>query len=213
MDKDIQYGYTGNNVHGILTDYASGSLHDVIVRNVESWHGSAIGIAVYKGSNAEFGGSIAVDNISAGTKMSDSQSEQLTLPNSPPFVCSVYIGPNSEADEYPQRNAVIQQKSDFLLSTGDIGSFYGHQQCADDMRMGDMPTLKSPHMKRHAKGKEGYYIGQDNHINFLEHYRLLMVPLLFTVIVVCCFLLCDGYSSRQKWKSAGSRVGYGSLDA
>merc|ERR1712154_525319 len=101
VDKDIQYGYTGNNVHGILTDYATGSLQDVTVRNVESWHGSAIGIAVYKGSTAEFGGSIAVDNIAAGTKMSDSQSQQLTLPNTAPFVCSVYIGPNSEADEYP----------------------------------------------------------------------------------------------------------------
>ena len=35
-DSDLQYGYTGDNVHDVLTDFANGNIQNLAVRNLES---------------------------------------------------------------------------------------------------------------------------------------------------------------------------------
>ena len=53
VDKDIQLGYTGDNVHGVLIDYAEGVLERVTVAHLESAQGLVFDIVVYKeGSKA-----------------------------------------------------------------------------------------------------------------------------------------------------------------
>ena len=67
-DIDIQYGYTGTRAHGLVIDYTSGDYTNIRIENIESYHGEANGITIYKGSYINLG-NIEVNNINAGTKL------------------------------------------------------------------------------------------------------------------------------------------------
>jgi len=188
VDSDIQYGFCGNNVHGILVDYASGSFENVAVRDLESWTGSAVGIAIHKGTTAEFGGQIAVDRVAAGTKLTQSEADELTLPNALPFVCSLYIGPNSE-EETDEVFAPIINAADTLSLRAGPG-FYGFDRCEGSSRMGDMPSLQSPGKFDGDRG-ETFVVDGDGHLNFAGHYRLIVGSVVSTILVVICFLCHD----------------------
>eukprot|EP01083_Nonionella_stella_P140854 432852_1 len=107
VDKDIQYGYTGHKVHGILTDYASGSIKNIKIEKLDSHYGSANAIALYKGTTASLAGYIDVNHVVAGSKLTKDEAMDLVLPNPVPFVCSIFIGPNSDADAMPQLTPTI----------------------------------------------------------------------------------------------------------
>jgi len=141
VDKDIQYGYSGDNVHGILTDYAFGSMKNVQIDNLKSLHGSANAIALYKGSKAELGGSFAINDIVAGSAITKSEADKLKLPNASPFVCSIFIGPNSQSDSQPELTPIVTVSDDFVASTT---ALYGHDYCSEDARIGTMQSVQNP---------------------------------------------------------------------
>lgn len=87
-DPQIQYGYTGNRAQGIIASYASGTMSDITIENVESYYGSAWGMVLYKGNQFAVG-NIAVHSVHAGSQMTASQAQSLTLPNLMPLACSV----------------------------------------------------------------------------------------------------------------------------
>lgn len=142
VDKDIQYGYSGDNVHGILTNYASGSIKNVRVENLNSWHGTSIGVFVAKGSTVAFDGYVSVNNVMAGKKLSQEESDALILPNAPPFVCSIFIGPNSDESTMPELTPSVTLSDDFSVMV--TRHMYGYDYCADDQRVGQMEIPMSP---------------------------------------------------------------------
>eukprot|EP00485_Elphidium_margaritaceum_P004154 CAMPEP_0202692848 /NCGR_PEP_ID=MMETSP1385-20130828/7126_1 /ASSEMBLY_ACC=CAM_ASM_000861 /TAXON_ID=933848 /ORGANISM="Elphidium margaritaceum" /LENGTH=982 /DNA_ID=CAMNT_0049348447 /DNA_START=45 /DNA_END=2993 /DNA_ORIENTATION=- len=93
-DIEIQYGYTGTRAHGVVMDYASGTLSNVAITNVESYHGEANGLTIYKECDLSLQ-NVQVDNIHAGTQMSEQQLNDLQLPNLVPRACGVDIRPNT----------------------------------------------------------------------------------------------------------------------
>ena len=89
-DPQIQYGYTGNRAQGIIASYASGTMIDITIENIESYYGSAWGMVLYKGN--EFGlSNINVKSIYAGTQLTAKEAQSLTLPNNMPLACSVEL--------------------------------------------------------------------------------------------------------------------------
>eukprot|EP00486_Rosalina_sp_Unknown_P011600 CAMPEP_0201592860 /NCGR_PEP_ID=MMETSP0190_2-20130828/190632_1 /ASSEMBLY_ACC=CAM_ASM_000263 /TAXON_ID=37353 /ORGANISM="Rosalina sp." /LENGTH=876 /DNA_ID=CAMNT_0048051805 /DNA_START=469 /DNA_END=3099 /DNA_ORIENTATION=- len=89
-DPQIQYGYTGNRAQGIIASYASGTMSDITVENIESYYGSAWGMVLYKGN--EFGlSNINVKSVYAGTQLTATEAQALTLPNEMPLACSVEL--------------------------------------------------------------------------------------------------------------------------
>ena len=142
VDKDIQYGYSGDNTHGILTDYAQGIMKDITIENLGSWHGTSMGIFVGKGSTVEFDGYIDVDHVVAGQKLTKQVSDALILPNAAPFVCSIFIGPNSDADTNPEFTPVVTMAEGFEVRGA--GEMYGYDYCTDDVRVGQMSEPMSP---------------------------------------------------------------------
>merc|ERR1712130_837360 len=123
VDKDIQYGYTGDNVHGILTDYAYGTIKNVNINNLKSLYGSSIAIALYKGSVTLLNDKININNIIAGSSITKKESQLLKLPNPQPFVCSILIGTNSQKDILPELTPSITINDNFNIMATNL---YGH---------------------------------------------------------------------------------------
>eukprot|EP00486_Rosalina_sp_Unknown_P011624 CAMPEP_0201591958 /NCGR_PEP_ID=MMETSP0190_2-20130828/189984_1 /ASSEMBLY_ACC=CAM_ASM_000263 /TAXON_ID=37353 /ORGANISM="Rosalina sp." /LENGTH=966 /DNA_ID=CAMNT_0048050509 /DNA_START=186 /DNA_END=3086 /DNA_ORIENTATION=- len=215
VDKDIQYGYSGDNVHGILTNYAAGSISNVRVENLHSWHGTSIGVFIAKGSTVAFDGYVSMNNIIAGKKLSQQESDALILPNAPPFVCSIFVGPNSDADTYPEKTPSVTVSDDFSVMV--TRHMYGYDYCNEDMRVGEMTIPMSP---------ESY--GSDPN-RYLVNAKSINVPILakkndnmvmetingenynsMIIIVMCMFVvvgiliirkaLCDGFEDRINLK-------------
>mmetsp|Transcript_61329 Transcript_61329/g.97647 ORF Transcript_61329/g.97647 Transcript_61329/m.97647 type:complete len:596 (+) Transcript_61329:1-1788(+) len=89
-DLDIQYGYTGTRAHGMVIDWTSGQYSNLRIENVESWHGEANGLTVYKQSFINLH-NVVVRNVNAGTKLDDEMVNALTSPNLVPRACPVDI--------------------------------------------------------------------------------------------------------------------------
>ena len=79
-DPDMQYGYTGTNAHGIITDYCSGTMENIKIENVQSLYGTATGISIYKGSQIDLSGTFEIDTIIAGALLSKKDISKLKLP-------------------------------------------------------------------------------------------------------------------------------------
>ena len=90
-DLDIQYGYTGTRAHGLIIDYVTGNIQNINIQNIESFHGEAIGINIYKGCDVNINGDINIDTINAGSQLNDDDVQELTLPNLIPRACAINI--------------------------------------------------------------------------------------------------------------------------
>ena len=89
-DIDIQYGYTGTTAHGLVIDFTSGDYTNIKIENVQSYYGEANGMTIYKESYVNLG-NIVVNNVNAGTQLTEQDIDALVLPNSPPKACAVDI--------------------------------------------------------------------------------------------------------------------------
>merc|ERR1712130_834939 len=96
-DIEIQYGYTGTRSHGMVIDFTSGDYKNIKIENVESWHGEANGLTIYKESFVNLQ-NIIVQNVNAGTKLNQDIVNKLTLPNLVPRACPVDIHQNTMID-------------------------------------------------------------------------------------------------------------------
>jgi len=93
-DIDIQYGYSGTRAHGLVMDYAQGTLSNVNINSIHSARGEANALTVYKECNVRLE-NVQIDNVHAGTQLTHSDVEALTLPNLIPRACGVDIRPNT----------------------------------------------------------------------------------------------------------------------
>jgi len=93
-DMDIQYGYTGTKAHGLVIDYVTGD-YTIKIENIESFHGEANGMTIYKESFVNLG-NIVVNNINAGTQLNEDDVQQIVLPNTVPRACAVDIHDDTE---------------------------------------------------------------------------------------------------------------------
>ena len=119
-DIDIQYGYTGTRSHGLAIDYASGTLKNIQIENIQSYHGEANGMTIYKECDITLE-NIQVDNIHAGTNLVDDDAiDKLDLPNLIPRACGVDIRPNT----------IVNIDDDIGIINGD--DIIGFQTCYDD---------------------------------------------------------------------------------
>ena len=96
-DLDIQYGYTGTRSHGMVIDYTTGDYKNIKIENVESWHGEANGLTIYKEAYVNLQ-NILVRNLHAGTKLDQGFVDGMTLPNLVPRACPVDIHENTLVD-------------------------------------------------------------------------------------------------------------------
>merc|ERR1712204_154016 len=69
------------------------------------------------------------------------ESESLILPNSQPFVCSLFIGPNSESDSEPDLTPSITTSDDLIASAQSV---YGFDYCGEESRVGEMSKVLLP---------------------------------------------------------------------
>eukprot|EP01083_Nonionella_stella_P087970 244933_1 len=93
-DIEIQYGYTGTRAHGVVMDYVDAMFRDITIENIESYHGEANGMTVYKESQVTLE-NIQVDSVRAGTHLTHAQVSVLQSPNLRPRACGVDIRPNT----------------------------------------------------------------------------------------------------------------------
>eukprot|EP00485_Elphidium_margaritaceum_P008249 CAMPEP_0202688380 /NCGR_PEP_ID=MMETSP1385-20130828/3905_1 /ASSEMBLY_ACC=CAM_ASM_000861 /TAXON_ID=933848 /ORGANISM="Elphidium margaritaceum" /LENGTH=1949 /DNA_ID=CAMNT_0049343345 /DNA_START=200 /DNA_END=6049 /DNA_ORIENTATION=+ len=92
QDPLITAGYTGTEGYGItVTQSVGGKLHNININNIETHHGAANGIALFKDSSVDFN-TIVIDSIVAGSQLDVSQlrPEQNYLPNKVPIACSIF---------------------------------------------------------------------------------------------------------------------------
>eukprot|EP00485_Elphidium_margaritaceum_P007624 CAMPEP_0202695936 /NCGR_PEP_ID=MMETSP1385-20130828/9363_1 /ASSEMBLY_ACC=CAM_ASM_000861 /TAXON_ID=933848 /ORGANISM="Elphidium margaritaceum" /LENGTH=1002 /DNA_ID=CAMNT_0049352021 /DNA_START=118 /DNA_END=3126 /DNA_ORIENTATION=+ len=108
-DIDISYGYTATRSHGMVVDYTTGAYRNIHIENVESWHGEANGLTIYKQSFIELE-NVMVENIFAGTKLDESEVAALSLPNLVPRACAVDVHDDTEVlyvDDVLRHNNII----------------------------------------------------------------------------------------------------------
>eukprot|EP01083_Nonionella_stella_P034161 93529_1 len=197
VDKDIQYGYTGHKVHGILTDYASGSIKNIKIEKLDSHYGSANAIALYKGTTASLAGYIDVNHVVAGSKLTKDEAMDLVLPNPVPFVCSIFIGPNSDADAMPELTPTIDLAPTLSTSATNI---YGYDYCDDVSRVGSLPQVLNANII-------------DAHSLFKHSPQFILTAAsLFVVIIIIVFKSALCYDeSREKLKGVDMAPQYGAI--
>ena len=191
VDKDIQYGYTGTKVHGILTDYASGTIRNVKIEHLKSYYGSAHGIAMYKGSDVTLSGNFDINQVIAGSKVTKAQAMAAILPNPAPYVCSIHIGPNSDMDTMPEKTPIVSTNKDFsVLATG----LYGYDYCLEQARVGQIMDVEIPEvLSTKATIVDGNIIFS---ITQTQIRNIMFLLVTFIVIVILTFF----YSIKNKKK-------------
>lgn len=100
-DRDIQYGYTGTRATGMVADYATGTVQNVHINGVESLHGEAVGLNVYKHCDLQvLGGaaSLQIGAVRAGSNLSEQAVQKLALPNLRPHACALYVHDEASLD-------------------------------------------------------------------------------------------------------------------
>lgn len=103
----------------MVIDYTSGDYTNIHIENVESWHGEANGLTIYKESFVNLG-NIQVHDIHAGTKLNDDDVSQLNLPNLIPRACALDIHDDTVIDYiYGQDIDHIRHKNIFGFDTCD----------------------------------------------------------------------------------------------
>jgi len=117
-DIEIQYGYTGTRAHGIVLDFAKGALREVVVEHVESFHGEANGMTVYKECNLTLE-NVAVNHIRAGVNLEAAEVDALTSPNLRPRACGVDI----------RQNTVVRVDEERGIQNGQ--NIVGFERCLD----------------------------------------------------------------------------------
>ena len=208
VDKDIQYGYTGDNVHGILTNYATGSIKNVKVENLKSWHGSTHGIAIYKGSEVQFAGDITIDELVAGQKLHHDEVNRLQLPNAPPFVCSIFLGPNSDHINTPEITPNTDLLEDFTVNVGD--EIYGYTFCDENDRIGDMarPTNYVQGHKKSSSDIETFNLYSNGSVinKYFNPYHAIISGMILSIFVFIALymkkLICSDSYNGNKINSA-----------
>jgi len=208
-DKDIQYGYVGSKVHGILLDYASGDIKNVKIEHLKSYYGSTKAIAIYKGSVVNIDGNININQIIAGSKLTKPEASNLVLPNVTPFVCSIFIGPNSDSATRPDLTPIVQTTDNFAVLATDLS---GYDYCTTNSRVGNMDTVYTPDQLF----KTGTVINGDLVFSFSKNTMLFMAS--FGVIFVIIMLISlrskifnNGHDKQQdkldKYKNSGTVYG------
>ena len=74
----------------MVIDYTPGDYKNLHIENVESWHGEANGLTIYKESYINLQ-NLIINNIRAGTKFDEQSVTKLTLLNLVPKACAVDI--------------------------------------------------------------------------------------------------------------------------
>merc|ERR1719295_209743 len=120
QDPMITAGYTGTEGYGItITQSVEGRISNVSIRDVETHHGTANGIALFKDSSVNFDG-VIVDGITAGSRLNVEQlrPEMNYLPNKVPIACSIFD--NEYGTEWTLSNGVTATNiQGFLICEGD----------------------------------------------------------------------------------------------
>merc|ERR1712176_348595 len=78
-----------------------------------------------------------------GSAMTKREASQLKLPNPAPFVCSILVGPNSDALTLPELTPSVVVSDDFVTTATAI---YGHDYCSADESVGEMQSVKNPEL-------------------------------------------------------------------
>jgi len=86
-----------------------------------------------------------MDSVVAGSALSEEEAQRLTLPNTPPFVCGLFVGPNSDADA-PENTPVVHLLDAFESVAAQ--EMYGYAVCEESQRIGEMGRVQSPMIRR-----------------------------------------------------------------
>ena len=121
-DEDIQYGYTGNRAQGLMIVNGEGTLNNLEIYDVNSASGSAHGVIVYKGSNIG-ATNVRTRNIQAGSSMTQSNVEGLTLPNYTPLACSIELRGDANIYSTVDREDLGDLTGHFII---------GYDLCSDE---------------------------------------------------------------------------------
>jgi len=113
------------------------------VKNLDSWHGSAIAVGVYKGSVVTFDGDAQIEGVVAGSQLTEEDIHTLSLPNARPFVCGIFVGPNSDID-MPEVTPQVHLEDGFVPMAA--REMYGYDVCDASQRVGEMGSVHPPTM-------------------------------------------------------------------
>ena len=219
----ITAGYTGTEGYGItITQSVGGTIQNVTIRDVETHHGFATGVALFKDSSVQFDG-VIVDGITAGSQLNVEQlrPEMDYLPNKVPIACSIFD--NQYGTDWSVTNEVIASNVEgFLLCDGDamIGEcdsdsciaryeqtyFDGlREDTVEQMRKkGVMSSLWRSMTEEHSANDH------DDSVNFRQRVHLLSMALIVTSLFV---IIVVGIFKMLKWNSLRKvQIGHDDLD-
>ena len=111
LPSDTDYEYTGNRAKGFTVDSSEGIMDNLEIFDIDSHSGSAHGGIMHEGCSVGVT-NVRIRNVQAGSYMTQSNVNQLTMPNSIPLGCSLEI--SGDAEVYS------------TVGRDDLGDFTGH---------------------------------------------------------------------------------------
>merc|ERR1711933_14795 len=158
-DIDIQFGYTGSRAHGMVIDYTSGDYTNIKIEDIESYHGEANGLTIYKESYVNLA-NIEVNSVNAGTKLSDDDVKEMVLPNYVPRACGLDIHDDTDI-QYVEGEDI-----DNLI----FNDIYGFEVC-------------DPFLKVTDDNNSHYNVNSLLHLSSITVSLLLLMVSVFAVLI------------------------------
>ena len=121
----IQYGFSGNMVHGINIMGSTGKLSNINVHDIGSASGLAHGISVYGVSDVTFNDNIEISNVVAGFQIDVGDLSWDDAPSRAPEACGVYVYWMNDQSTAPQG----MTSSSITISTDDEDKLSIDSQC------------------------------------------------------------------------------------
>lgn len=109
----------------MVIDYVTGSLSNIQIEGIESYHGEANGLTIYKECDVSLE-NIVVNKIYAGSKLTDDDIVTLDLPNLTPRACGVDIRSDT--------TVTIEDDATGIIKGDEITGF---ETCYDEIPMED----------------------------------------------------------------------------
>merc|ERR1712129_105211 len=138
--------------------------------------------------------------IAGSALTSVEESEALNLPNSQPFVCSLFIGPNSESDTEPDLTPSITTSDDLIASAQSV---YGFDYCDEESRVGEMSKVLLPNGIMNAESMDmvlndgNFLFGNVASFVFSAKFYVMVALSIFVSSMMFVLIKCNVL--RRKW--------------
>jgi len=199
------YGYTGNRVHGIFSDWSEYTLKgDISFSDFQCDTGLVIGLGLYTHTEMTWHehSKYAVSHFVAGAELADTDTDSLSYPYNPAVSNPVHVVWSYEQDDYEK---TFVSKMTNRPQSVDLQCVIGVDGTEMDSEFGDYEQDNTACQEKYLAVLERSEAATANMMRSVEssrstptHFKILQLSVIGCMVVVALFALWRGCSVKSK---------------